>query len=58
LKLIKNKILTNNEIEYYINEGEYAKAASSLFEQQLIKWNLLKERYDALNDVKNKRVPV
>jgi len=54
LKLIKNKILTNNEIEYYINEGEYAKAASSLFEQQLIKWNLLKERYDALNDVKIK----
>jgi len=52
--LIKNKIIHNNDIDFYISEGDYAKAASVLFEQQLLKWHLLKERYDALDDVKIK----
>jgi len=52
--LIKDKIINNSNIVFYISEGDYAKAASVLFEQQLLKWNLLKERYDALDDVKIK----
>jgi len=52
LPLIKNKIIHNSNIDFYIRDEEYGKAASILFEQQLIKWNLLKERYDALDDVK------
>jgi hypothetical protein len=52
--LIKDKILHNSDIDSFINEGDYAKAASVLFEQQLLKWDLLKERYDALDEVKTK----
>jgi hypothetical protein len=52
--LIKNKIIHNSDIDFYIREEEYGKAVSILFEQQLVKWNLLKERYDALDDVKIK----
>ena len=52
--MIKGTILHNSDIDSFINEGDYAKAASVLFEQQLLKWDLLKERYDALKDVKNK----
>ncbi len=52
--MIKSKIIHNNDIDFYIREEEYGKAASILFEQQLIKWNLLKERYDALDDVEIK----
>jgi hypothetical protein len=52
--LIKNKIIHNNDIDFYIREEEYGKAISILFEQQLKKWSLLKERYDALDDVKIK----
>ena len=52
--MIKNKIIHNSDIDFYIREEEYGKAVSILFEQQLIKWNLLKERYDALDDVEIK----
>ncbi len=52
--MIKNKIIHNSDIDFYIREEEYGKAVSILFEQQLVKWNLLKERYDALDDVKIK----
>ena len=52
--MIKNKILYNSKIDHYINEGDYTRAASVLFEQQLLKWHLLKVRYDALDDVKTK----
>ncbi len=52
--MIKDKISLHREIDFYINEGDYAKAASVLFDQQLLKWHLLKERYDALDDVKIK----
>jgi len=52
--LIKNKILNNNNVEFYIREGDYTKAASILFEQQLLRWHLLKERYDALEDLQTK----
>ncbi len=50
----KNKIINNSDIDFYVSEGNYGKAASILFEQQLIKWNLLKERYNALDDIKTK----
>lgn len=52
--MIKNKIIHNSDIDFYIREEEYGKAISILFEQQLKKWSLLKERYDALDDVKIK----
>lgn len=52
--MIKNKIIHNSDIDFYIGEEDYGKAISSLFEQQLKKWSLLKERYDALDDVKIK----
>lgn len=52
--MIKDKILHNSNIDSYISECDYAKAASVLFEHQLLKWALLKERYDALEDVKIK----
>jgi len=52
--LIEDKILHIRDIDSYINEYDYAKAASILFKQQLLKWALLKERYDTLDDVKIK----
>ncbi len=52
--MIKIKTIHNGNIDFYISEGDYTKAASVLFEQQLLRWHLLKERYDALDDVKIK----
>ena len=48
---MQNKIINKCNIDFYINEEDYASAASILFERQLKNWNLLRKRYDALNDV-------
>ena len=52
--MIKNKIIHNSDIDFYIREEEYGKAVSILFEQQIKEWDLLKERYDDLDNVKMK----
>ena len=54
MKSIQQKILMDSEIEFYIRDNDYLSAANCLFKSQLNSWQLLKNNYDALQNVQSK----
>lgn len=54
MKLIREKIFKDPQVQSLINNGDYSSAAVYLLKSQLVSWILLKKNYNALEKIQTK----
>jgi hypothetical protein len=54
LNLPKQIVLSDSEVENFINQNDFGKVAEYLFHSQLNSWKLLRENYNALKNIRTK----